>query len=397
DRENPCQNLLSAGNMGQQMQNWPTAAKTDQNGQQVSNFRSLTYNRSQSLGSLSGNGSEHFQNMTSNVKEPQQNRDKRTNSQPNEVPKEKKEKKSITTKTFAHGMMDVSLLTSNATQLRAVLSNPEHDFYRFLLILIGLSITLQIISGVLLVVSDFYKTQVKEKDRQNQRKRKTLSFISLAMVMIVTALNILISTFYTPDMEKAMKQAKLAEKESRRAFKLGKDIPEGVNYTTGTDGKGIKIIHQTHNYPGTVVHIESAKNIQVGSHNNIVINQRRSGRSSRHRAGSSSSDEDEYRGRGGAEGGVKGEEESEREMTPADVSTVSEFVGKDWRRFLRNLGLEDEAIEALRHDHHVDGLRQILYEGVMTWKKRRGRVTLGELGRVLQKTGQYSALSRLRE
>ncbi|XP_052760779.1 ninjurin-B-like [Mya arenaria] len=235
DRENPCQNLLSAGNMGQQMQNWPTAAKTDQNGQQVSNFRSLTYNRSQSLGSLSGNGSEHFQNvnqgacscggrqsgspcagncryshgfqtaseqdeeMTSNVKEPQQNRDKRTNSQPNEVPKEKKEKKSITTKTFAHGMMDVSLLTSNATQLRAVLSNPEHDFYRFLLILIGLSITLQIISGVLLVVSDFYKTQVKEKDRQNQRKRKTLSFISLAMVMIVTALNILISTFYTPD------------------------------------------------------------------------------------------------------------------------------------------------------------------------------------------------------
>ncbi|XP_052820777.1 ninjurin-B-like [Mya arenaria] len=235
DRENPCKNLPSAGNMAHQMQNWPTAAKTDQNGQQVSNLRSLTYNRSQSLGSLSGNGSEHFQNvnqrecscggsqsgspctgncryshgfqttaeqheeMTSNVKEPQQNGDKKTRSQPNEVPKEKKEKKSITTKTFAHGMMDVSLLTSNATQLRAVLSNPDHDFYRFLLILIGLSITLQIISGVLLVVSDFYKTQVKEKDRQNQRKRKTLSFISLTMVMIVTALNILISAFYTPD------------------------------------------------------------------------------------------------------------------------------------------------------------------------------------------------------
>ncbi|XP_052820779.1 protein immune deficiency-like [Mya arenaria] len=251
------------------------------------------------------------------------------------------------------------------------------------------------------------KTEKKKKSKHKHRHMSADEIDSVVDKEVGKAMK---------QMEKAMKQAKLAEKESRRAFKLGKDIPEGVNYTTGTDGKGIKIIHQTHNYPGTVVHIESAKNIQVGSHNNIVINQRRSGRSSRHRAGSSSSDEDEYRGRGGAEGGVKGEEgqkggafdeevqarvdrllQSEREMTSEDVSTVSEFVGKDWRRFLRNLGLEDEAIEALRHDHHVDGLRQILYEGVMTWKKRRGRVTLGELGRVLQKTGQYSALSRLRE
>ena len=112
--------------------------------------------------------------------------------------KEKKEKKTMSTKTFAHGMMDVSLLTGNATQLRAVLANPAHDFYMLLIWFIVTSVILQIISSILLIMSDFFKTQVKEKDRQNQRKRKMLNFISLAMVTITTALNILISAFYSP-------------------------------------------------------------------------------------------------------------------------------------------------------------------------------------------------------
>jgi len=94
-------------------------------------------------------------------------------------------------------MMDVSLLTSNATQLRSVLSNPHHDFHTLLLVLISLSIIFQVTSGVLMIVSDFYKTQVKVTDQQNQRKRKVLNFISLALVMIVTALNIMISAFYS--------------------------------------------------------------------------------------------------------------------------------------------------------------------------------------------------------
>lgn len=115
-----------------------------------------------------------------------------------ENPKQEKEKKSITTKTFAHGMMDVSLLTSNATQLRSVLSNPGNEFYTLLLWLIGISIVLQILSGVLLIISDYHKTQVKEKDLQNLRKRKLLSFMSLALVSLVTSLNVLIAAFSTP-------------------------------------------------------------------------------------------------------------------------------------------------------------------------------------------------------
>ncbi|KAL4221818.1 hypothetical protein ACF0H5_020072 [Mactra antiquata] len=109
-----------------------------------------------------------------------------------------KEKKSITTKTFAKGMMDVSLLSSNATQLRTVLTNNEHDFYKLLLWLITLSIILQVLSSVLLLMSDYFKTDVKEKDEANQGKRKFLNFLSLAMVTVVTSLNILISVFSSP-------------------------------------------------------------------------------------------------------------------------------------------------------------------------------------------------------
>lgn len=123
--------------------------------------------------------------------------------------KQEKEKKSITTKTFAHGMMDVSLLTSNSTQLRAVLSNPDHEFYTLLLWLIGLSIVLQVLSAVLLIMSDYFKTQVKEKDLQHQRKRKLMNFLSLALVTIVTSLNVLISAFSTPSYPREMIQQRL--------------------------------------------------------------------------------------------------------------------------------------------------------------------------------------------
>ena len=92
--------------------------------------------------------------------------------------------------------MDVSLLTTHATQLRTVISNKEHEFYDILIWMITISIAMQVLSGILLLASDFFKTQDKITDRQNQKKRKVLSFISLCIVAINTPLKILISAFY---------------------------------------------------------------------------------------------------------------------------------------------------------------------------------------------------------
>lgn len=50
-----------------------------------------------------------------------------------------------TKKTVAQGMLDIALLTSNASQLKYVLQvGPKHEFYTLLVVLISISIILQV-------------------------------------------------------------------------------------------------------------------------------------------------------------------------------------------------------------------------------------------------------------
>ncbi|XP_018797533.1 PREDICTED: ninjurin-1 isoform X2 [Bactrocera latifrons] len=58
-----------------------------------------------------------------------------------------------TKKTIAQGMLDIALLTANASQLKYILQvGDQHQFYKLMLIMISLSIILQVIAGSLLVV-----------------------------------------------------------------------------------------------------------------------------------------------------------------------------------------------------------------------------------------------------
>ncbi|CAH2089762.1 unnamed protein product [Euphydryas editha] len=58
-----------------------------------------------------------------------------------------------TKKTVAQGMLDIALLTSNASQLKYVLQvGPKHEFYMLLVVLISISIVLQLLVGLLFVV-----------------------------------------------------------------------------------------------------------------------------------------------------------------------------------------------------------------------------------------------------
>ncbi|XP_039759509.1 ninjurin-2-like [Pararge aegeria] len=57
-----------------------------------------------------------------------------------------------TKKTVAQGMLDIALLTSNASQLKYVLQvGPKHEFYMLLLVLISISIILQVAMGLVLL------------------------------------------------------------------------------------------------------------------------------------------------------------------------------------------------------------------------------------------------------
>merc|ERR1711860_442379 len=58
-----------------------------------------------------------------------------------------------TKKTIAQGMLDVALLTANASQLKYVLQvGEDHAFYTLMLTLIIISIILQVVVGVALLI-----------------------------------------------------------------------------------------------------------------------------------------------------------------------------------------------------------------------------------------------------
>lgn len=58
-----------------------------------------------------------------------------------------------TKKTAAQSMLDVALLMANSSQLKTVLYvGPQYRFYIPLIVLLSLSITLQVIVGLLLVI-----------------------------------------------------------------------------------------------------------------------------------------------------------------------------------------------------------------------------------------------------
>ncbi|XP_075147060.1 ninjurin C isoform X1 [Haematobia irritans] len=71
-----------------------------------------------------------------------------------------------TKKTIAQGMLDIALLTANASQLKYILQvGEQHQFYKLMLILISLSIILQIGAGVLLLVLSTFSIHKGKNER----------------------------------------------------------------------------------------------------------------------------------------------------------------------------------------------------------------------------------------
>lgn len=97
-----------------------------------------------------------------------------------------------TKKTLAQGMLDVALLSVNATQLKNVIQRgDDHDFYTVVVVLISVSIALQILVGIVFLVLGFVNLN---KDK-NHRMAEILNNIATAAVFAVTVLNILTASF----------------------------------------------------------------------------------------------------------------------------------------------------------------------------------------------------------
>ncbi|XP_049777902.1 ninjurin-2-like isoform X3 [Schistocerca nitens] len=101
-----------------------------------------------------------------------------------------------TKKTIAQGMLDIALLTANASQLKYVLqAGSKHEFYSLMVGLISTSIVLQVLVGVVFLVIGGLNIN-KERDR---RAADILNDISLVLVFIVSVINVIISGFGMED------------------------------------------------------------------------------------------------------------------------------------------------------------------------------------------------------
>ncbi|XP_037924828.1 ninjurin-2 isoform X2 [Hermetia illucens] len=97
-----------------------------------------------------------------------------------------------TKKTIAQGMLDIALLTANASQLKYILQVGErHEFYKLMLILISSSIVLQLIVGILFVVIGSLNINRKK----DQTAAVYLNDIILVMVFLISLVNVIISGF----------------------------------------------------------------------------------------------------------------------------------------------------------------------------------------------------------
>ncbi|XP_046418704.1 uncharacterized protein [Neodiprion pinetum] len=98
-----------------------------------------------------------------------------------------------TKKTIAQGMLDIALLTANASQLKYILQvGKQHEFYILMLSLICTSIGLQVIQGVICILLG---SSLNINKQQDQRKANIWNNICLVLMLLTVAVNAVISAF----------------------------------------------------------------------------------------------------------------------------------------------------------------------------------------------------------
>merc|ERR1712241_1555719 len=98
-----------------------------------------------------------------------------------------------TKKTITQGMLDVALLTANASQLKFVLTAGEkYENYSVALGLIITSIVLQLLAGILFLAVGFLNI---DEDEKQQRRADKVNDTATIVVFIISFMNIVMGAF----------------------------------------------------------------------------------------------------------------------------------------------------------------------------------------------------------
>uniref|UniRef100_A0A4X2K665 Ninjurin 2 n=1 Tax=Vombatus ursinus TaxID=29139 RepID=A0A4X2K665_VOMUR len=89
-------------------------------------------------------------------------------------------------------MLDVALFMSNATRLKAVLEQePSSPYYIVLVTLLSISLLLQVVIGILLIIT----ARMNLNEASKQQRLNQLNDTTMVMVFITVIINIFITAF----------------------------------------------------------------------------------------------------------------------------------------------------------------------------------------------------------
>ncbi|XP_059491262.1 ninjurin-1 isoform X2 [Neocloeon triangulifer] len=98
-------------------------------------------------------------------------------------------------KTLAQGMLDIALLTANASQLKYILQvGKQHEFYTLMVTLISVSIVLQVVLGCLALSLNMLR-DCRLHQQEYKSSALCLNYLSLSGAFLVSAVNLLIAVF----------------------------------------------------------------------------------------------------------------------------------------------------------------------------------------------------------
>ncbi|XP_060080499.1 uncharacterized protein LOC132559886 [Ylistrum balloti] len=132
--------------------------------------------------------------------------------------------------------------------------------------------------------------------------------------------------------------------------------------------------------------IGSAKNIQMGDRNVMVIN--KGGAKPEQKSVAEDVDmpsaQDESSQDLTLTAAQQAVLDSEEVVDDRSLRILSTCIGNPWRRIFRKLELAEEEIEQLHLDYNSQGIQMVIYQGLLKWKRKNGKnACVGKLVKIV--------------
>ncbi|GAB0097922.1 hypothetical protein DMENIID0001_136070 [Sergentomyia squamirostris] len=74
---------------------------------------------------------------------------------------------------------------------------------------------------------------------------------------------------------------------------------------------------------------------------------------------------------------------SQEKLEHDHIEIIATHLGEDWRNVARDLGYSQGQIDQLLEDHHITGVKEVIYQMILGWTQEDTSATLGRITEVL--------------